>query len=660
MRKVMTLAALGILLQGTLACGGKGGPRDSGAGDDTGLVDSDGDGWTIADGDCDDGDPSVNPGALEVCGGPDENCNDMTDEANAEGCTTFYEDIDDDGYGGSPYQCLCEATGDYTTDTTGDCDDQDPSVNPEGEEVCGGEDEDCDGGTDERDALGCEPWYEDGDGDGYGSDVWECRCGPSYSCPTQVTGDCDDTVATTYPGAPEICGDVVDSDCDGLGLECLIDLSEADGKLVGEGRQDYAGSAVAAGDVDGDGIDEVLVGAPQEDAGGTEAGATYLVQGPTSGEVSLSLASVKLKGEAADDGSGVSLAVGDIDGDGVEDVLVGAWGRDAGGADAGAAYLVSGPVASSSGLSVADAEFVGEEAGDRAARWLAAGDVDGDGFEDVLVGAYGQDEGGEDGGVAYVVLGPAAGTIDLSAADGRFVGEEAGDQAGWTLTAGDVDGDGVEDVLVGACENDAGGDGAGAAYLLTGPAAGTIDLSEADAKLVGEEPEDAAGYSLAAGDVDGDGVEDLLVGAPGQDAGGSYAGAAYLVLGPAAGTVDLSLAEAKIVGEEGGDAAGWSLEVADVDGDGIGDLVVGAYYEGTGGSNAGAVYLEHGPVTGTVDLYLADVKFTGEEENNWAGGALTLGDTDGGGLPDIVVGAFGQDAGGLYAGAAYVVLGEGI
>src|SRR6185436_13418728 len=132
--------------------------------------------------------------------------------------------------------------------------------------------------------------------------------------------------------------------------------------------------------------------------------------------------------------------------------------------------------------------------------------------DDVLVGATNQGDRNE--GAAYLVLGPVTGTLDLALADAKLVGEEPDDLAGHSVSdAGDVDGDGHDDLLVGALGNDEGGSTAGAAYLVVGPVTGTLDLSRADAKLVGEAPNDWCGISVSgAGDVDGDGHDDLLVG----------------------------------------------------------------------------------------------------------------------------------------------------
>ena len=156
--------------------------------------------------------------------------------------------------------------------------------------------------------------------------------------------------------------------------------------------------------------------------------------------------------------------------------------------------------------------------------------MNGDGWDDLLVGARGEDSST---GAVYLVLGPVSGTVDLGAADAKLTGEAEFDYAGGSVSgAGDVNGDGWDDLLVGAPYEDSGGSGAGAAYLVLGPVSGTVDLAAANAKLTGEAGSDWAGYSVSgAGDVNGDGSDDLLVGAYGEDTGGSDAGAAYLVLG---------------------------------------------------------------------------------------------------------------------------------
>jgi hypothetical protein len=156
--------------------------------------------------------------------------------------------------------------------------------------------------------------------------------------------------------------------------------------------------------------------------------------------------------------------------------------------------------------------------------------VDGDGHDDLVIGAYLSDAGA---GAAHLVLGPVTGSLDLSLADAKLTGSGAEDGAGVSVSgAGDVDGDGNDDVVVGAYRNSDGAKWAGAAYLVLGPVTGTVDLSSANARLLGEDSYDEAGSSVSgAGDVDDDGHDDLLIGASSNAEGGSQAGAAYLVYG---------------------------------------------------------------------------------------------------------------------------------
>ncbi len=605
--------------------------------------DGDGDDFMVCQGDCNDEDPAVHPGADEQCNGHDDDCDGSPDA----------DEVDDDGDG----VMACED----------DCDDEDADVFPGAEEVCNGEDDDCDGDVDEG---------HDGDGDGFttcGADGIldteddDCDDGnPLLNLAdtdadgwTTCEGDCDDDEALANPATAEVCNDWIDNDCDGTangcGMHGEIDLSLADAKLTGESSGDQAGIAVAGGDVDGDGFSDVLVGAWYDATGGTDAGAVYVVYGPVTGDMGLALADAKLIGEASADYAGRSLScAGDVDGDGNDDILVGAYGVD----DAGAAYLLYGPVSGNLDLSGADAKFVGETAGDAVGFSVSgAGDVNADGYADIIVGAHMEDEGGESAGAAYLLHGPLYGTISLDTATAKLVGEEADDKAGVSVSgAGDVDGDGYDDILIGAYQNGTGE--AGKTYMVYGPVSSTVDLGSADAILLGEAGDDGAGISVStAGDVDGDGYDDVLVGAYAHDAGGSNAGVAYLLHGPIYGSIELSLADTTFIGEVAGDYAGYTVSAGgDLNGDGLDDIVVGAKRESTGGYRAGAAYLLYSSAPGDVDLSLADAKAIGEVTEDSAGYAIApAGDVDGDGYDDLLVGALGHESG-----AAYLMLGGGI
>ncbi len=168
------------------------------------------------DTDCKPDDPAISHLATEACNGVDDDCDGATDEADATGCSVFYQDEDGDTFGTAQSRCLCAAEAPFTAAVSGDCDDANGAVNPAATESCNGVDDDCDGDTDEEDAQGCTTYYKDLDRDGYGvGEDFHCLCAPTpNSYDTTVAGDCVDTDATIHPGATELCNNK-DDDCEG-------------------------------------------------------------------------------------------------------------------------------------------------------------------------------------------------------------------------------------------------------------------------------------------------------------------------------------------------------------------------------------------------------------------------------------------------------------
>jgi len=333
----------------------------------------------------------------------------------------------------------------------------------------------------------------------------------------------------------------------------------------GEMASDRFGSSVAtAGDVNGDGYADVVVGAFSKNG---LTGKAYLYLGGASGLATN--ASWTAVGEATSAYFGGSVATaGDVDGDGYADVVVGAPGHAS---STGKAYVYLG---GASGLAAsASWTAVGEAASDGFGQSLAtAGDVNGDGYAEVVIGAWGN---AGDTGKIYVYLGGPSGPAGTPS--WTAVGEAMTSTFGFSVAiAGDVNGDGYSELVVGAYANNG---FTGKAYVYLG---GPSGLSVSDEwSAVGEATSNYFGFSVAtAGDVNGDGYSDVLIGAPGQDDNGLSSGKAYLYLGSASGLSVSD--EWSAVGEATSNDFGWSVATAgDVNGDGYSDVVVGAYGHNT-------------------------------------------------------------------------------
>jgi len=379
-----------------------------------------------------------------------------------------------------------------------------------------------------------------------------------------------------------------------------INISMANASFIGEYEDDYSGISVAgAGDVNGDGFDDILIGAPGDGA----AGHTYLILGKASGwtkNTSLSKADASFIGDIGGESSGTAVAgAGDVNGDGFDDILIGAYRYSGSHENQGQTYLIFGKAsgwAKNISLSKADATFIGTSDFYTTGSSVAGiGDVNGDGYDDILIGTY-------DANYTYLIFGKASGwakDTSLFHADASFVSPRIGSNAGFSIAGvGDVNGDGYDDILIGAYYESIGFPMTGTTYLILGKTSGwslNTSLANADASFIGEHPDDYSGYSvIGAKDVNGDGYDDFLVGAPGADNINNI-GKTYLLLGKASGwsmNTSLSKADGSFMGEHAGDFSGSSIAGAgDVNGDGYDDILIGAPYNNDGGGMAGKTYL---------------------------------------------------------------------
>jgi alpha-tubulin suppressor-like RCC1 family protein len=299
----------------------------------------------------------------------------------------------------------------------------------------------------------------------------------------------------------------------------------------------------------------------------------------------------------------------------------------------------------------------------------SAGDVNGDGYADVIVGAYAYDAGESDEGAAFVFHGSASGigNGDPLTADAVFQSNQADAELGTSVAAaGDVNGDGYADVIVGAYLYNAGNVEEGAAFVFHGSASGVTsgDPTTADAFLEANQGGARLGSTVGGGgDVNGDGYADVIVTAPLYDAGTNNEGAAFVFHGSASGITGTSPANdnGQIDSNQDGARLGRGVALADVDGDGYSDAIVGAAEYSAGESLEGAAFVFHGSASGIGNRNpsTADAQIESNQEDASLGHSVApAGDVNGDGYADVIVGAYGYSAGETEEGAAFVFHGS--
>ena len=420
---------------------------------------------------------------------------------------------------------------------------------------------------------------------------------------------------------------------------------------MAEGNQEGANfgwSVGTAGDVNGDGYSDVIIGAYWYDSGTTDEGRAYVYHGAAGGLSSTAAWTAEGNQYNAEFGYAVGTA-GDVNGDGYSDVVVGARLYDNGQTNEGRAYIYHG-AAEGLGSTAAWTAESDQDYAQLGRAVAAAGDVNSDGYSDVIVGVYGYDNGETNEGRAYVYHGAAGGlspspdwTAESDQVDAQF-GRAVG-------TAGDVNGDGYSDVIIGARYYDNGETDEGAAFVYHGAAAGLaatpVWMSE------GDQGGAEFGYSVApAGDVNGDGYGDIIVGVPLYDNGETDEGLACVYHGSAGGpsTTPAWTAEGNQNNAEFGCAAGTA---GDVNGDGYSDIIVGAPSYNNGELQEGRTFAYHGSVAGlsTTPSWTAE---SDQDTARFGRSAATAGDVNGDGYSDVIVGAIYYDNGQTDEGRTYV------
>ena len=426
-----------------------------------------------------------------------------------------------------------------------------------------------------------------------------------------------------------------------------IGLSIIDRQAVAEFYSASFGRAVATGDFNGDGIPDLAVGGTRIGAGGR----VRIYRGSATGlNFTQQIGQSGLDTDEAEDRFGAALAVGDFNHDGYDDLAVAAPGEDFGSdVNVGAVYIYRGGSGSLTAWVARNQAGLGaNEAEDRFGTALAAGDFNGDGFDDLAVGAPNEALSTTRSGYVFVLRGTTSGPTAWVGIQQTLGADESGDSFGATLAAGDFDNDGWDDLAIGAPHEKAGSFYSGHVFVYRGTTTGMTGwVSLYESTLATPNHEDLFGAALATGDFNHDGRDDLAVGAPGRQVNGNpQAGQVFIFRGSASGpTPHQTFVQTGLGVDEAFDGFGSALAFGDFDNDGDEDLVVGAPGEAPSPL----------PASGYIFFYRAGTNLTpwlgraqdlgANEAGDRFGAALTTADFDRDGYVDVASGVPGEVVG---------------